>query len=84
MRKCATLYSEGTVMLIDPPCLVDKVKQVAQENQDLPDFENVYHKNFTIEDTLETMVEKLSILTHIYSREFQKYVERGHSKDLLE
>lgn len=56
---------------MDPPCLVDYVKELAL-NHTLPSVEDVYKKKFNIEneENLETMLEKLAILTHIYDREF--------------
>lgn len=50
----------------------------------MPEFDEIYTREYSNLDALEQMVEKLVILTHIYSREFQIYVDKGHGKTLLE
>jgi hypothetical protein len=49
----------------------------------MPPVEDIYKNKDAVEDDLETMLEKLAILTHIYDREFQLQVNHGHGATLL-
>lgn len=51
--------------------MVDKVKAAAM-NADISEFDEIFTRKFNSlqETNLDTMLEKLSILTHLFSREF--------------
>ena len=55
------------------------------QGEELPDFEDVYSRDFSeLDEGLDVLLKKLAILTHIFSRDFQLFVEYGRSEDLLE
>jgi hypothetical protein len=67
--------------LVDPPSLVERVKTLAQSgssldrngqsSDSLPDFEDIYKREFTdLDEGIDSLLEKMAILTHLYSREF--------------
>ena len=73
-------------MLVDPPCHVDKIKEIAQRNdENIREFDEIYNRKFDIEETkFETMMEKVVILSHMFSLEFQKFVKSGNGGEILE
>jgi len=42
----------------------------------------VFLREYEIGETLEEQIEKMVILTHLFSRDFQLFLDYGHSKDL--
>ena len=44
----------------------------------MPDFEDIYKRDFSeLDEGLDTLMEKMVILTHLYSREFQMFMTYG-------
>ena len=57
-------------MILNPPRLVHKTKEAAVR-ADLRELEDIYPREYEVgSDMLEEMVEKMVILTHLFSREF--------------
>ena len=49
----------------------------------LENYEDVYHRNFSeLDEGLESLMEKMVILTHLYSREFQLFTAYGQADTL--
>ena len=84
LRRCTKLYKKGTALLVDPPCHVDSVKRKAQ-GSDVRDFDDIYKREYDLSNcSFEEMVEKLVILTHMFSTEPQMYVNHGSDAELIE
>lgn len=65
--------------------MVDHVKENAM-NPNIKEFDEIFTRDFAqMEDKtdLNVMLEKLSILTHLFSREFQQYLEGDQESSLI-
>lgn len=69
LRKVTRIY-ENVAMLV-PPALVDSLKTDTIEGTHLPECVDIFERKFKIDDSVEVMLEKCAILTHILSRDFQ-------------
>ena len=71
-------------MLVDPPNHVDKIKEIAKDS-DIREFDAIFARQFELENqNFDEMIEKVVILTHMFSTEFQKYVDCGQGAELME
>jgi hypothetical protein len=68
LRKCAKIYKD-TVITVDNH-LVKAVKKQALDPNTL-DIENIFERDFSEDMDYQQTIKKLSILSHIYSREVQ-------------
>lgn len=68
LRKCAKIYKD-TVITVDNH-LVKAVKKQALDPDTL-DIENIFERDFSEDMDYQQTIKKLSILSHIYSREVQ-------------
>ena len=69
LRRCTKLYKKGTALLVDPPFMVDAIKRKAM-NAEVRDFDAIFKRDYDISATsFKDMVEKLVILTHLFSTE---------------
>jgi hypothetical protein len=68
LRKCAKIYKD-TVITVDNH-LVKAVKKQALDPDTL-DIENIFERDFSDDMDYQQTIKKLSILSHIYSREVQ-------------
>jgi hypothetical protein len=66
LRKCAKIYKD-TVITVDNH-LVKAVKKQALDPDTL-DIENIFERDFSDDMDYQQTIKKLSILSHIYSRE---------------
>ena len=69
LRKVTRIY-DNVAMLV-PPALVDSLKTDTLEGNHLPECVDIFDRNYTIDCSVEEMLEKCAILTHILSRDFQ-------------
>lgn len=69
LRKCTKLYKETAICVNN--LLVGKVKERAM-NPDIKEFDEIYKLEFSErkDQPFKEVMEKLTILTHIFSREF--------------
>lgn len=49
--------------------MVDKIKNAAM-NPEIKEFDEVFNRQFPEKQNVDEMLEKMSILTHLFSREF--------------
>ena len=68
LRKCAKIYKD-TVLTVDNH-LVKAVKKQALDPDTL-DIEQIFSRDFSEDLDFQQTIKKLSILSHIYSREVQ-------------
>ena len=68
LRKCAKIYKD-TVITVDNH-LVKAVKKQTLDPDTL-DIENIFERDFSDDMDYQQTIKKLSILSHIYSREVQ-------------
>ena len=68
LRKCAKIYKD-TVLTVDNH-LVKAVKKQALDPDTL-DIEHIFSRDFSEDMDFQQTIKKLSILSHIYSREVQ-------------
>ena len=84
LRKCTKLYTSGVALLVDPPTHVDKIKEIAKDT-DIREFDSIFTRSFELENqNFDEMIEKIVILTHMFSTEFQKYMDCGQGPELME
>jgi len=57
---------------------VNKVK-LAARNPDLPEFHEMFDRNYQIGESYEDYVKKLCIVTHLFKREAQQYINFGQA-----
>lgn len=77
LKKCMKLYKK-TLLLTDDPRVI-KVAQKAVD-LDLSNFDDIFERDFSdMEGPLDEYLEKLCILNHLFSREFELYMHYGHS-----
>ena len=83
LRKCTKLYKQTAISVENN--LVAQVYARA-ENPDIEEFDEIYKRDFTDKkgQSFQEVLEKLTILTHIYNREFQIYLEHGHHETLFQ
>lgn len=69
---CAKLYNKEVLTLVDFPEHVEKIKARAMDKtRPAPDMDQIYARRYDLGgESIETMVEKMAILTHIKDREF--------------
>lgn len=63
--------------------MVDKIKDKAI-NSEIPEFEEIFKRKYDPNLNFEELLEKMVILTHIVSREFQLYIDHGNCETFLE
>ena len=81
LRKCAKLYKE-TAITVDNH-LVKPIKKQALDPDTL-DIEEIFSRDFNEEMDFQKTLKKLSILSHIYNRELQLYLQNNQGQALLE
>eukprot|EP00347_Sterkiella_histriomuscorum_P017245 403350129 len=83
LRKCTKLYKENALVITEE--FVDVVKERAL-NPDISEFDEIFTRDFNAENKppFEEILEKLSILTHLYDREFQLYMINGQGMSLFD
>ena len=61
---------------------MDRIKEIAKRTDDnLRDFDEIYARKFNLEDAeFDTMIEKLAILTHMFSLEFSHFLKSGNTE----
>lgn len=72
------MYSKDVLALVDFPTHVQAIKDKAmqaKENGTLTDIDQIYSRQYNLDgSSLEEQIEKVAILTHLYSREMQNFV----------
>lgn len=81
LRKCAKIYKD-TIITVDNH-LVKAVKKQALDPDTL-DIEHIFKRDFSNDMDYHQTIKKLSILSHIYNREVQQYLQNNHGNSLLE
>jgi hypothetical protein len=74
MRKVTRMY-DNTALLCSPT-QVDIIKSsVIDGNNELPEFTEIFDRNYFIKCNEHEMIEKCVILTHLFSRDFNLFLE---------
>ncbi len=68
LRKVTRIY-DNVAMLV-PPSLIEGLKTDTLEGTHLPECVDIFDRNYRIDCSVEEMIEKCVILTHILSRDF--------------
>ena len=77
------LYTKDAALILEPMSLVNETKDKAME-ADVRSIDEIYRREYEVgADELRELVEKMVILTHMYSREFQIGVMSGFGADLF-
>ena len=80
LLRCTKLYSDEVILLTEQAEHVDLIKSKAvqhrKEQTEIRDIDAIYKREFdeVTACPLEEQIEKLAILTHIFSREFQEII----------
>ena len=62
---------------------VDDIKELAMDTN-IREFDEIYLRKFDhLDENVDTMIEKMAILTHIFNREFQMYLECNQEQNLM-
>lgn len=73
LRKCTKLYKENAFVICNE--FVDEIKKRAM-NPEIEEFDEIFKREFYEENKppFFEVLEKLTILTHIFDREFLNYL----------
>ena len=81
MRKCTKLYDK-TALIVNN-LLVDSVQEMAEDSE-LKEFDEIFRQGqFEKKESVEDLMTKVSLLTHMFSREFQMYIHYNHGDELM-
>lgn len=87
LLRCTKLFSKEVLLLVDHPTHVDSIKGRAMaskqsETAHLPEVDDIYTRQYDLQgSTLDEQMEKMAILTHIYSRELQSFINFNKETD---
>ena len=82
LLRCTKVFNKEVLLLVDHPTHVDSIKakaiesrQMSQAQATLRDIDQIYTREYNLEGTtLDEQMEKMAILTHIFSRELQSFI----------
>lgn len=69
MRKVTRIY-DNVAMLV-PPDIINMLKTETLEGTSLPECVDIFDRDYKIACSVEEIIEKCAILTHVLSRDFQ-------------
>ena len=76
-NTCTKLYNKEVLTLVDFPTHVEAIKKRcmnSKEASELKEIDEIYQRNYDLSgSSLTESIEKLAILSHIFSREFQNF-----------
>ncbi|CDW83616.1 UNKNOWN [Stylonychia lemnae] len=83
LKKCMSIYKETALICND--YTLKQIKDKAM-NPDILEFDEIYSREFGPQNKppLDEILEKLAILTHIFSREAQLYIQNGQQQSLFD
>ena len=82
LKQCLKLYKTTSIVMHDSR--VDRVAEMIKQ-ADLRDIDEVMPREFEdmTDSSLEEMVEKMAIITHLFSREFELYKNYNQGANVL-
>ena len=79
LRKVTRMYNE--TVFICKPNQVHQFQCRIPDGSSLPEFDQIFTREYgKIEDSVEDMIEKVVILTHLYSRDFLMYLDTSQQE----
>ncbi len=75
LRKVTKMYDKSGILIDNT--MVKTVKKMSM-NPDIREFDELFKRNYEDKnESFDIILEKLCILTHIFSREFQLFLDHG-------